>query len=119
VLAAALLVAVALAAGLHARREPPPPTIGRTQLAAEAISSVGVRDTAGLDDPTRRAGCLRAVGHPDAPLLGGRRVTFEDNPGVLLVLGTGQRGTFDVLIVDTDCGPGGGTLLAATRVTPR
>jgi hypothetical protein len=59
------------------------------------------------------------VDGPDAPLLGGRRVTFEGRPGVLLVLGTGRRGAFDVLIVDTDCGPGGGKLLAATRVTPR
>jgi hypothetical protein len=43
---------------------------------------------------------------------------FEDEPGVLLVLGTGQRGTFDVLIVDPDCGPGGGRLLAAVHVAP-
>jgi hypothetical protein len=122
VLAAALLVAVGIAAGLHARREPPPPTIGGPQLAAEAVTAVGVRDTAGLDDPARREGCLRAVGgpviDPAAPLLGGRRVTFEDNPGVLLVLGTGQRGAFDVLIVDPDCGPSGGRLLASTHVAP-
>ena len=45
-------------------------------------------------------------------------MTFEGSQGVLLVLGTGQRGAFDVLIVDPDCGPSGGTLLAATRVTP-
>jgi hypothetical protein len=121
VLAAALLVAVAVVAGLRARAEPPP-TVGRPQLVAEALSAVGVRDTGGLDDPVRRTGCLRAVGapvdSPDAPLLGGRRVTFEGEPGVLLVLGTGLRGTFDVLIVDPDCGPSGGRLLAATRVTP-
>jgi hypothetical protein len=121
VLAAALLVAVAVVAGLRTRPEPPP-TVGRPQLVAEALSAVGVRDTAGLDDRGRRTGCLRAVGapvdRPDAPLLGGRRVTFEGEPGVLLVLGAGLRGTFDVLIVDPDCGPGGGRLLAATRVTP-
>ena len=40
----------------------PRPTVGRPQLVAEALSAVGVRDTGGLDDPTRRAGCLRAVG---------------------------------------------------------
>jgi hypothetical protein len=38
---------------------------------------------------------------------------------VLLVLGTGQRGAFDVLVVDPDCGPDGGRLLAATHVAPR
>ncbi|MBV9919422.1 MAG: hypothetical protein JOY78_01005 [Pseudonocardia sp.] len=118
VLAAALLVAVAAVAALRARPEPPP-TIGKPQLVAEAISAVGIHDAAGLDDPTRRAGCLRALGRPaDAPLLGGRRVTFEGNPGVLLVLGTGQRGTFDVLIVDPDCGPERGTLLDAAHVAP-
>jgi hypothetical protein len=121
VLAAVLLAAVAVVAGLRARLDAPP-TVERPQLVAQALSAVGVRDTAGLADPTRRTGCLRAVGapaeRPDAPLLGGRRVTFEGQPGVLLVLGTGQRGTFDVLIVDPDCGPAGGRLLAATRVTP-
>jgi hypothetical protein len=121
VLAAALLIAVGVGAALRARPEPPP-TVERPQLVAEALSTVGVRDTAGLADPIRRAGCLRAVGapveSPEAPLLGGRRVTFEGGEGVLLVLGTGRRGVFDVLIVDTDCGPSGGTLSAATRVTP-
>ena len=121
VLAAALLVAVGVVAALRARPEPLP-AVGRPQLVAEALSAVGVRDTAGLAEPTRRAGCLRAVGapveSPEAPLLGGRRVTFEGSEGVLLVLGTGRRGAFDVLIVDPDCGPGAGRLFAATRVTP-
>jgi len=122
VLAAALLIAVGVGAALRARPEPLP-AVGRPQLVAEALSAVGVRDTAGLADPRRRAGCLRAVDapveSPQAPLLGGRRVTFEGAEGVLLVLGTGHRGAFDVLIVDPDCGPGAGKLLAATRVTPR
>jgi hypothetical protein len=121
VLAAALLVAVGVVAALRARPEPLP-AVGRPQLVAEALSAVGVRDTAGLAEPTRRAGCLRAVGapveSPEAPLLGGRRVMFEGSEGVLLVLGTGRRGAFDVLIVDPDCGPSAGRLFAATRVTP-
>ncbi len=123
VLAAALLVAVAVVAGWRARPEAPaPPPVDRPQLVTEAVAAVGVRDTAGLDDPARRAGCLRAVGAPGidpaAPLLGGRRVTFEGHAGVLLVLGTGVRGAFDVLIVDPDCGPADGRLLAATHVAP-
>ncbi len=114
---------MAIVAGWRARPEAPsPPTIDGPQLVAEAVAAVGVRDTAGLDDPARRAGCLRAVGAPDidpaAPLLGGRRVTFEGHASVLLVLGTRVRGAFDVLIVDPDCGPAGGRLLAATRVPP-
>ena len=121
VLAAALLVAVGVVAALRARPEPLP-AVGRPQLVAEALSALGVRDTAGLAEPTRRAGCLRAVDapveSPEAALLGGRRVTFEGSEGVLLVLDTGRRGAFDVLIVDPDCGPGAGRLFAATRVTP-
>jgi len=120
VLAAALLAVVGIVAALRTRAETPP-TVERPQLVAEALSTVGVRDTAGLADPARRAGCLRAsaapVENPEAPLLGGRRVTFEGAEGVLLVLGTGRLGAFDVLIVDPGCGPGGGKLLAATRVT--
>ena len=68
VLAAALLVAVGVVAALRARPEPLP-AVGRPQLVAEALSALGGRDTAGLAEPTRRAGCLRAVGAP----VGGRR----------------------------------------------
>ena len=126
VLAAALLVAVGVVAALRGRPEPLP-AVERPQLVAEALSAVGVRDTAGLADPARRAGCLRAVGapveSPEAALLGGRRVTFEGSDGVLLVLGTGRRGAFDVVIVDPDCGPGGGTAARGdpghTAVSPR
>jgi uncharacterized membrane protein affecting hemolysin expression len=111
-----LIVVVAVVSVLRGRAEP---GVERQQLVAQALSSVGVRDTGGLDDPVRRAGCLRAAAAPvraDAPLVGGRRVTFEGRPGVLLVLATGTRGTFDVVIVDPACGTTAGTLLAATRV---
>lgn len=117
VLAGVLLVAVVAAAALW--RDRAAPGVDRQQLVAQALSAVGAHDTGGLDDPARRAGCLRAVSAPvreDAPLLGGRQVTFEGRPGVLLVLGTGTRGAFDVVVVDTACGPAGGTLLAASRV---
>ena len=73
--------------------------------------------SAPLADPVRRAGCLRAVAapgvDPDAALLGGRRVELARGPALLLVCPTGERGVFDVVVVDPDCGPAGGTLLAA------
>ena len=117
VVAGVLLVAVVAAAALW--RDRAAPGVDRQQLVAHALSAVGAHDTGGLDDPARRAGCLRAVEAPvgdDAPLLGGRQVTFEGRPGVLLVLGTGTRGAFDVVVVDPACGPAGGALLAASRV---
>ncbi|HEY0816783.1 MAG TPA: hypothetical protein VGE11_26200 [Pseudonocardia sp.] len=122
VLAGALLVAVLVGGGLlHARHEQLP-TLDRPQLLAQGLSTVGVRDAGGLDDPARRTACLHAVAAPGvtptAPLLGGRRVVFQGSPGLLLVLGTGRRGTFDVVVVDPECGPGGGTLLASTHVAP-
>ena len=123
VLAAVLLVAVLVGAGLLEAREGQLPAVDRPRLAAQGVSTIGVRDTGGFDDPARRAGCLQAVAAPGvaptAPLLGGRRVTFEGAPGVLLVLGTGRRGAFDIVIVDPACGPGAGTLLAAGHVAPQ
>jgi hypothetical protein len=123
VVAAVLLGAVLVGGGLLKARPEQLPAIERPQLTAQGISTIGDRDTGGLDDPTRRAGCLRAVAAPGvapaAPLLGGRRVTFEGTPGVLLVLGTGKRGTFDIVIVDPACGPGAGTLLATGHVAPQ
>jgi hypothetical protein len=123
VLAAVLLVAVLVGGGLLKARQEQLPAIERPQLAAQGISTIGVRDTGGLEDPVRRSGCLQVVAAPGvapaAPLLGGRRVTFEGEPGVLLVLGTGRRGTFDIVIVDPACGPGSGTLLATGHVAPQ
>jgi hypothetical protein len=113
---------VLVGAGLLQTRQEPPLVLDQPHLVAQALSTVGVRDTGGLEDGVRRAACLRAVAapgvRPGAPLLGGRRVTFEGTPGVLLILGTGKLATFDVVIVDPACGSGGGTLVTATHVAP-
>lgn len=119
VAAAVLLVALIVAAGvLQARSEQTGPRVSTVELAAAARDAVGVGDAGPLADPTVRAGCLRAVA-PDAapdPLLGGRRVQLDRQPGVLLVLGTGRLGTFRVVVVDPECGPGGGRLLGSQLV---
>ena len=123
VVAAVLLGTVLVGGGVLKARQEQLPVVERPELAAQGISTIGGRDTGGLDDPARRVGCLQAVAAPGvaptAPLLGGRRVTFEGGPGVLLVLGTGKRGTFDIVIVDPACGPGAGTLLASGHVAPQ
>ncbi|WP_232661211.1 hypothetical protein [Pseudonocardia sp. TRM90224] len=109
--AAALLIALLGAAELI----PQPAMVTLPQLATVAMDTIGTRDAGGLDDPTRRAGCLRAVRpgsvDPAVALLGARHVEYEGRPGVLMVLATGRLGSFHVVVVDPGCGPEGGTLL--------
>jgi hypothetical protein len=100
-------------------RPGPAPSLDRVNLAAVARSAIGSLDVGALADPARRAGCLRAAAPalaPDAPLVGGRQVTLGGREAVLLVLGTGRLGTFDIVVVDPDCGPGRGMLLESLVV---
>jgi hypothetical protein len=46
-------------------------------------------------------------------------VQFGGEQAVLLVLGTGELGRFQVVVVDRDCGPGGGRLLGSALVGGR
>jgi hypothetical protein len=120
-LVAAAVLAVVVGTGLGAlvhRSEPPAPDVTRVELVALARASVGTMDVGALADPARRAACLRAVA-PEAArqtLLGGRRVVLDGRPGVLLVLATGRGTALRILMVDPDCGPAGGTLLAEVVV---
>ena len=118
-LAGAVLVSV-LVAGLAGLRHPNASGgVTEVQLAGAGLAAAGADDAGGLDDPTRRAACLRAVDapgvSPDAPLIGARRVTYQGRAGTLLLLGTGQRGAFDVVVVDPGCGLAGGELLGTAR----
>jgi hypothetical protein len=113
---AAALLAVLVLAGVLWSPPGPAPSFDRVNLAAAARSAIGSIDAGGLADPARRAGCLRAAAPalaPEAPLVGGRRVALGGREGVLLVLGTGRLGTFDVVVVDPECGPGGGVLVGS------
>jgi hypothetical protein len=99
---------------------PVQPIVTTAQLSGFARAAVGMHDAGELADPVRRIGCLRSVAPPGldprAVLLGGRGVEFEGRAGILLLFGTGQLGTFRVVVVDAGCGPEGGTLLADTRI---
>ncbi|GAA3052769.1 hypothetical protein GCM10010464_16650 [Pseudonocardia yunnanensis] len=111
---AAALLSVLVLAGVLSSRPTPAPSIDRVNLAAVARSAIGSVDAGALADPARRAGCLRAAAPalaPDAPLVGGRQVTVGGRQAVLLVLVTGRLGSFDVVVVDSECGPGHGMLL--------
>jgi hypothetical protein len=116
---AAALLAVLVLAGVLSSRPGPAPSIDRVNLAAVARSAIGSVDAGALADPARRAGCLRAAAPtlaPDAPLVGGRQVTLGGRQAVLLVLVTGRLGSFDVVVVDSECGPGHGLLLKSMVV---
>jgi hypothetical protein len=121
----ALLVAAVLGAfvvvgmlGLHSPGAAPGP-----DLATAARAALGSGDAGRLADPERRAGCLRAVRapgvDPTAGLLGSSRLDLGGRPGLLLVLTSGRRDVFHVVVVDPDCGPAGGTLLASTTAGGR
>jgi hypothetical protein len=92
-------------------------------LASAGRAAVGSGDAGQLADPRRRAGCLRAVRAPGvdpaAGLLGSSRLDLAGRPGLLLVLTSGRRGVFHVVVVDPDCGPAGGTLLGSTTAGGR
>lgn len=120
---AAAAAVLAVLAGLIAsgpRTTPDLPRLARIDLAAAGAATVGVLDAGALADPGRRAGCLRAVGlAPDAALIGGRPVLLDGRPGTVLVLGTGELGRFQIVVVDPACGPDGGTLIARTTLGGR
>ncbi|WP_214370185.1 hypothetical protein [Pseudonocardia sp. H11422] len=118
--AAAVLAVVAVSVGVLVTRMPstgsPSPVLALRagELAAAGPAAIGAGDLGGLADPVRRSGCLREIGvpAPDRAVLGGRQVVLDGRPGVLLVLPTGILGTFRLVVVDPDCGPDGGILLA-------
>jgi len=93
-----------------------PARVSTVDLAAAGTASLGVHDLGLLSDPQRRSACLAALAVADATPLGGRRVVLDGHPGVMLVLGTVERGRLRLVVVDPGCGPDGGTLLADTMI---
>lgn len=104
--AAALVVVATVVGVLVGRSGADRPDVTGPRLVSSALSARTVADAGELADPARRAACLRAVApqvRPDAPLLGGRRVSYDGTDGVLLLLGTGRLGVFTVVVVDDAC----------------
>ncbi len=116
VVAGIALVAVLVGVGL-VRSHAATVTVSGVELAAAGRAALGVGEAGEFAKPSRRSACLRSVSPPgvaaDSPLLGGRGVELDGRPGVLMVLGTGELGSFDVVVV----GPGCDALLTTLRVS--
>lgn len=118
VTAGAVLAVVAAAAGLLGPQRPTGGIVAVTTIELEqlAAGSLGVRDLGELSDPARLTGCMARVAEqadvdPDAGVVAGRRVLLDGREGILLLVLTGERGRFDVVVVDPECGPDGGMVL--------
>lgn len=100
--AAAVLVAALLGAGVLVVTGAVDP---RTTVALTGVDlgEVG-RGTIGQRDfgPVEPVGCLAGLGVPGG-VVGGRPVVLDGTPGVLLVVASGERGRFRVLVVDEAC----------------
>lgn len=118
--AAAVLIALPPAVGDRAPGTVPVRTTGPLADELRAAAADAGQPAGPLADPARRHACLVAVGvtGPDAPLLAGRPHPVAGHPGVLLVLGTPERGRFRLVVVDPGCGPDGGLLLAELPAGP-
>jgi hypothetical protein len=71
-----------------------------------------------LDDPQRRASCLRGLGYSAATeVLGARPVDVHGRPGVLMVLPGDTPKALVALVVGPNCDSAEAGLLADTVVT--
>ncbi|WP_127784532.1 hypothetical protein [Rhodococcus sp. X156] len=88
-----------------------PLDLGSGTPGPQALRAVGKQDLGPLAADAL-AGCLTANGFPaTAPVLGSSEVVLDGQPGVLLLLPTGQAAVFTALVVGPDCA----TDNAATR----
>jgi len=126
---AGLLAAAAAAAGVVAlgtgpietagtpRAENPPLALAGDDLGGGLDDALGATDYGPLSRPAALRACLQANGVTLAgEPLGAREVTLDGQPGVLLVLPTGQIARFRLLVVGADCGPGNPSLIASDTV---
>lgn len=95
------------------------PALTRDTLASAVRDSLTQRDLGPLSDPRLLAACEAAAGLPTQPLLGGRQVLLDGQPGVLLVLPTGVVGRFRLVVVVPECGTAEGGPILADAVVGR
>jgi hypothetical protein len=74
-------------------------------------------DHGALEDPSRRASCLRGLGYPpSAPVLGARPIEVNARPAVLLVLAADTPNDLAVYAVALNCSAVDTGLMASTQV---
>lgn len=114
VLAAAAAVVGALAA-VPVLTRPTPGPVRVAEDTPEALWRAASGAGPAVDGGWARA-CLAAAGaaDPAAPLLASRPYPVAGEPGLLLVLGTPERGRSRIVVVPADCGPGTARILAET-----
>ncbi|HEX5114761.1 MAG TPA: hypothetical protein VFW65_06140 [Pseudonocardiaceae bacterium] len=84
----------------------PPQQLTAGQLnGATLASALGRSDYGPLSDQGRRSACLTA-NHVTGQPVGGMRVTLNGEPGVLMVLTTGQTARYRLLVVGRNCAAG-------------
>ncbi|MCX6469470.1 MAG: hypothetical protein NTW76_09175 [Corynebacteriales bacterium] len=92
----------------------------RTATSPVALLSVLGRSGASFDGPTdaaRLRRCLSANGvAPSTPVLGSGTLTVDGGRRTVVLLGTGQAGRFDALVVGTDCDTGRPALISRQRI---
>jgi hypothetical protein len=109
--------ALGTATGVHPA---PPLTLTRATLGSALGEARNSREFGPLSPPTKLHSCLAAngVGAGGAPI-GALEVTLDGQPGILLVLTTGQLAEFRLLVVGPECGPGNPSQLANSVVSGR
>jgi hypothetical protein len=84
----------------------PPQQLSSGQLTGTTVASaIGRSDYGPLSDQGRRSTCLTA-NHVTGQPVGGMRVTLDGEPGILMVLTTGQTARYRLLVVGPGCAAG-------------
>jgi hypothetical protein len=96
----------------------PPLALSSNNLRAALDDTISEADYGPLAEPGRLEACLIANKLDPATTkpLGGREVTIDGQPGVLMILPTGTAGRFHLLAVSPECGPNDPAVLANTFV---
>ncbi|MGJ0118654.1 hypothetical protein ACQ7HM_05565 [Williamsia sp. MIQD14] len=122
-----LVVAISTASmssqGTVTNADPSPTSVPSAGAAISPVALLSVlgRSGASFDgspaDAARLQRCLGANGvEPSTPVVGSGTLTVDGGPRTVVLLGTGQAGRFDALVVGTDCDTGRPSLISRQRI---
>jgi hypothetical protein len=94
-----------------------PLALRRKELPAAATKAFGAKDYGPFTDQRKLGECLGANGVAATTTpIGGRQVTVDGKPGVMLILPTGKAVRFQLLVVGTDCATGNPDTIANSTI---